>query len=158
MSAIGQPDTQKQAASPRPDPSAGDLYGPIAMTDLVNKDPNRHYVFVSRNRQALAEYRRMGYQPEIGRGEGHVHVAGEATAENQEIECMDHVLMSVSKERHQSIEQEGAFGGAGQKRADAIDKLIIDKSNVVDHFRGLNVKRGEHVRVYNQTSSLEEEI
>lgn len=159
MPAVGQPKTEKTEAAFRPDPAPGaDLNGPIAMTDLENRDPDRHYVFVSRNRLALAEYKRMGYRPEVGR-EGGVHVAGEDAEAGKEIECMDHVLMSVSSERRKSIEEVGAFGNAGQKRVDAIDKILIDKRNVADPFRGAMPKRGgrDYFHLQNETTALEEE-
>lgn len=159
MAAIGQ-QTVEQAAPDAPhrmDPEEGDLVGPISMTDLTNKDPGKHYVFVARNRQSMQEYKRMGYKPEVGR-EGGVHVAGEDPEIGREVECMDHVLMSVSQERHASITKRGAFGEGGQDRVDSIEARIIDKRNVADHFRGASPSaRKGHIRIYNQTTDLEEE-
>jgi hypothetical protein len=158
VSAIGQPQNEAPVESPRPDPETGDLMGPASLMDLEGKDPGKHYVFVSRNRQALAEYKRMGYRAETGR-EGGVSIAGEESEAGKEIECMDHVLMSVSAARRESIEQNGAFGASGQKYVDKVEKAIIDKKNISDHFRGSMPRRGQrdYFKLQNETTSLEEE-
>jgi hypothetical protein len=161
VAAIGQQKTPaaEQKASPRPDPDSGaNLFGPAAMTDLENRDPSKHYVFVSKNKLALSEYRRMGYRPEVAR-EGGVGVAGEEHEAGKDIEAYDHVLMSVSAERRAQLEQHGFGAAGGQKLADQIDGRIIDRKNVHDHFRGSIPRKGgrEYFRLANETGALEEE-
>lgn len=127
---------------------------------LENADPNRKYVWVSRNKLTLAEYRRMGYVPETIR-EGGVQAAGEEldlSHQGKQVEACDHVLMSVSAERAQDIFERGPFGASGQKLTDAIDKKIVTKRGGEDHFRGLGVERRGGQRPYfaveNETSDL----
>lgn len=141
MSAVGQPQGQKTQTA-RPDPEEGTLNGLISMTDLESKDPNKHYVFVSRGRHMLQEYKRMGYKPEVGTENG-VRIAGEDVEVGKEIECMDHLLMSVSSEHREKIEKHGANGGIGQVGVDQLDKKMLDNRNIADSFRGkANTVRG----------------
>lgn len=158
MAAVGQPKAEKAEAKVRMDPSGGgDLFGPLSMTNLQNRDPGKHYVFVAQNRLALAEYRQMGYRPEVGR-EGGVTVAGEDPQDGKDVEAFGHVLMSVSAERHRQIEQQGAFGSGGQKRVDALENAIIDRRAVQDNFRGPARRNGSaYFRVRNETEDLVEE-
>lgn len=160
--AVGQQKQQTAEAksSPRPDPeSGGNFMGPASMTDLVNRDPSKHYVFVSKSKIALSEYKRMGYRPEQYR-EGGVGVAGDEHEVGKDIEAYDHVLMSVPAERRKLIEQKGADGASGQNMVDAIEKRLIDKRHYQDHFRGGIPHRGGQalIRVDNETRALEEEI
>lgn len=157
MAAVGQQKEEKASTKVRQDPAPGNLYGPLAMTELQNRDPNKHYVLVAKHKLTMAEYRNMGYRAEVGR-EGGVSVAGEDVQEGREVECLDHVLMSVSKERHAQIERQGAFGGAGQEYCDRIDAAIIDKRAQQDNFRGITNRRGkDYFRVRSETEGLVEE-
>lgn len=128
---------------------------------LENADPTRKYVWVSRNKLSIAEYRRMGYVPETIR-EGGVRAAGEdgGTA-GQQVESCDHVLMSVASERAQQIHDNGPWGQSGQKLVDALEKKITTKRGGEDHFRGLGVERRRGLAPYfsveNETTPLEME-
>lgn len=142
MPAIGQPRKTK-AQNLRPDPEPAHLDGVAGAIALENADATKKYVWVSRNRQTLNDYRRMGYRPEAVR-EGGVSMAGEdfsADQQGKEVEFDGHVLMSVTQERAQQIEINGPYGKSGQKLVDAVEKQIVTKRGGEDHFRGLGVER-----------------
>jgi hypothetical protein len=164
VAAIGRPSARaKQPPIIRPDPAPRNLDGALGWMALENEDPNRHYVWVARNKLTLNEYRRMGYVPEVQR-QGGVAVAGEESPrEGAEVEACDHVLMSVSKDRAEDIQERGPWGATGQHLADVIEQKIVDrrKGAVMDHFRGLGVERhgrSPYFAVENETTHLEQEI
>lgn len=96
----------------------------IPFATVTGKDPNRVYKLVNpQGVNGVGMFDMMGYQVEKYR-EGGPRVRGIAGEDGQTIESMGMILMSCSKERAEEIENEGAFGGAGQNGATDTEAVI----------------------------------
>ncbi len=134
----------------RLDPAPRPIDGGIPYFNVVNKDPDREYVWVYKAAQefGIEHYQYQGYEIERytdGDGPRPAMVpidreTGLPTKTNGTvIESRGNVLMSISKAQHEEIYQNGPDGVSGQKAADMQQKRMLDPSKQMkDAFRGIN--------------------
>lgn len=129
----------RRASTRRKDPQSRDARG-LVFGGLLNADPNRKYVRVPKSgRFGVDYYEFLGYEVETVR-EGGPKLAGIRTAQDgQPIGYLDTVLMSISLEAWEDLEQHGRDGSGGQARADLIEDRILDKGRLAfdDPSRGI---------------------
>jgi hypothetical protein len=159
--AAAQTHQSKKATPVRKDPPPRTYDGAITW-NLVNKDPNRHYVWAHPDNDAgVNYYLARGYDFELDRGEAGVHLQGRArrnpfakklrtdTGESY-ITQMDMVLMSCPLEWIQDEQREA------QHQADIIEKRMVSKKAVAELLRGINVRGRDgtpYIRVENMSAS-----
>lgn len=145
MAAAASSSQQQQRRPTRNDPSPRPADGASDGTRLLNKDPNKHYVFVATSpNYVIGEYEDRGYQVEVLE-EGGVSLSRSRRGSKvgEEIRYRDMVLMSCSKERKAELDQFGEFGNTGWAKADRIEEKIIDKRSAqADLMRGIRGARG----------------
>lgn len=129
-SAIAQ--APKKTARRDPRPTALDATEPVLA--IHNKDPKRFYLLVYKADQNQGvEYREFqGYTVVIGTKGGPRWAMG-ATPENQPLERLGHVLMSISAADHARLEEHGAFGGGGRAEARAMEDMIFSRRGAIDN-------------------------
>lgn len=132
----GRPASAKRRVDPESRNPRGVEYG-----GLVNENPDRKYVRANKVGHYNVEfYEWLGYEVER-RTEHGVKFAGLKTAEMGEpITYMDTVLMSISLEEWEKLQQYGPNGQSGQQLADIIEDRIIDRSRmdiIEDPSRGI---------------------
>lgn len=139
-------------AAKRRDPAERPVEFGRGRTQLLNRDPDKHYVLVPPTpRTVMSEYLAMGYEVETAENGG-VRINGIRTAEGQPLEYEDCVLLSIplranpldpdapSKER---IDQVGPYGDSGWQLTNRIEERIINKkSTQEDLMRGIKGGRG----------------
>lgn len=138
--------TRKPRATPgRKDPSRRRLMREGSWTTLLNRRKDRHYVWVyTGDRESLARYRLLGYEPETwqigkdGTVTGVQPILGlePGATHGSEIVVMDHLLMSIPAEDHEEILRYGPDGTTGYALLDKIEERLIDRRGV-DPIRGL---------------------
>jgi len=126
----------EQERPKRKDARRRPLGGPLLMADVRDKDPNKHYVWVSKSRSdVLATYEAMGYEP-VERQKGGPKTAGGRTAKDGEvIGNMDTILMCIDKDERE------AFDAQGREEADAKERAILAKQ----YHGESDPMRGRHV-------------
>jgi hypothetical protein len=129
----------RRASTRRKDPQSRDARG-LVFGGLLNHDPNRKYVRVPKSgRFGVEYYEFLGYEIETKR-EGGPRFAGIKTAQDGEpVSYLDTVLMSMSLEQWQELDQHGHDGSRGQAYADIIEERILDKTRLAfdDPSRGI---------------------
>ena len=136
--------SQKKAV--RIDPENRPLDGAIPFFDVAGKDPTREYLWVYKAAGLdfnVEHYEGMGWDVESYRTGGPrlrmMSVAKLEKLNGQVIESRGNVLMSISKERHQEIVANGDDGVSGQKRADDMERRLLDRTkHMKDAMRGIN--------------------
>jgi len=150
-------------AAKRRDPAERPVEFGRGRTQLLNRDPSKHYVLVPPiPRYVMSEYLAMGYEPETYEPGG-VKINGIKTNEGQPIEYEDCTLMSIplkanpmdpeapSKER---IDQVGPYGDTGWELTRKIEERIINKkTSREDLMRGIKGNNG-YVDFENDTKPL----
>jgi len=140
-----------QKKSVRIDPPSRPLDGGIPYFNVKDKDPTREYVWVYKAAGAdfnVEHYEYLGWEVECYRTGGPrpaIMLAGKADKLNgQVIESRGNVLMSIAKDRHQEIIEQGDDGQSGQKRADQMDERLLDRSKQMrDTMRGIHPRLRE---------------
>jgi hypothetical protein len=122
---------------PKPRPTDGVGHG----TKLRQSDPLRAYVFVNRYQGGIFDtsyYESLGrvfidqgladeedaYKVELCREGGPIMSLGKTARHGEPIEYRGMVLMSCSKKFKDLLEQFGAEGDSGQKRADEVEEMV----------------------------------
>jgi len=148
----------------RADPKPRHIDAVTPWGSLVNKDPNREYVYANARAQGMAGsvdwYRMLGYRLEKYK-KGGVLPAGfnaqdedELPKEGEPLIVMGCAVMSVSKERKAELDQVGFDGNGGQQHVDRIESEILDReSGGIDESRGLYGYGDKYMRVENDTKS-----
>lgn len=96
--------------------------------------PGMRYSLITLAGTAVDEHIDMGWEPVLwdldsdGKPRGPHILSGRRKdrKSGNEIKALDHLLMEISEERWQKIQQFGAFGDAGQALADDIARRIKD--------------------------------
>lgn len=132
----------------RVDPVPRRVDGVSGWLELDGKDPSRHYVFAYDldqmcGRPYLAS---LGYQVEKYR-EGGVKVKnGDTGNPGDPIMFRGHVLMSISNEQRQAIDQDG------QAWANRVEEKIVRRHDVDDLLRG--IRHRQTMRITNHSTAL----
>ena len=116
-----------------------------------NKNPEYTYVLVSKAGTAIDEYIDMGYEAvtwdidEHGEPRGPYIMSGRKSDRKHgaEISARDHLLMAISNERWQEINENGPWGDQGQAHADHLEKEIM-KENFNRPLQGIV---GQYARI-----------
>ena len=113
--------------------------GVLPLDKLRGADPKKHYVYVSKAAREMGPdyYESIGYAVERAVEGGVRSAAGKIVGEGAVIEVMGCVLMSISLEDREKIEQFGIDGVSGQRHIDDIEKKIV-KPGGVDGLRGMH--------------------
>lgn len=157
MSAAKRVEPQK-----RKDPRNRHLDGSAtAWTQVINRDPNRHYVLVSVGADEGPDwYESIGYQVDVYGGEKGLKLKGGKVNKTvgEPIEVRGHLLMSCSMERKEEIDRYGADGDSGQEHADEIERrLSLNKSRGRDALRGLGVRGEDYLSFESDISAPQHE-
>jgi len=106
---------------------------------MVNKRPDRHYVLVyTGDPEAMATYPALGFVPEAYEAGGVQPAGGWTGKAGDNIVVRDHILMSISMEDWQQIQQYGPDGQTGYDLHDRIEEQIISRRGEHDPIRGAN--------------------
>jgi hypothetical protein len=139
----------------RKDPKPRHLDGSAVWGLLKNRDPDKHYVYVNKgDAESFATYDAAGYEIETLTQMGVRPAGGKTGKLGEAIEVRGMVLMSISKDRFNEIEQFGVDGNSGQSEADRLEQMILDR-------RGFDPLRGQHqryIQVFNQIEATENEV
>ena len=155
----------KKKSQSRIDPAPRPVDGALPYFNVVQKDPDREYVWVYKAAQdfGVDHYHGIGYRIErysdTGPRPAMVQIDLETglpkTESGSVIESRGNVLMSIDKARFQDIYQNGVDGMSGQKAADRQQKRMLDPANMVkDSFRGINPSAREDVGLQFDKGSL----
>jgi hypothetical protein len=134
------------AAAPtsgRKDPHPRWADGAAPFTRLLNAQPDRKYVLVSKNDSlTIGKYLSLGYERETNRQDGPRFLYGESAAMGDFVETMDLILLSVSMEQYLDHYKYGGVDGAeGQQYFDNLENKIVDRVGD-DATRGIHARRG----------------
>lgn len=147
-----------QSAPKRADPSPRAVDGGhVTWNSLRNQDPNKHYVWVSLNKNSEINddsYFGLGYDVErwVINSKGEITGVCPAAArvrknlDGEPIEVRGCVLMSCSLERYRELDQHGDGGGRGQKLVDAMERRMSLKA-ITDPSRGMHRLNPKYMRV-----------
>lgn len=135
-----------QKKSVRIDPPQRPIDGAIPFFNVVGKDPGREYVWVYKAAGtdfSVEHYEYLGWEVECYRAGGPrpavVSVKKLEERNGQPIESRGNVLMSIPKERHREIVENGDDGVSGQKAADIQESRLLDRSKQMkDTMRGIH--------------------
>jgi len=109
---------------------------------LINKRPDRVYKAIDKNDQmyGVAYYEMIGYVIEkVESGPNALRfAAGKTGRPGDDLENFGHVIMSVSQERADEIEQYGVTGDGGQNEANLVEQRIVNKRGGYDPLRGIH--------------------
>lgn len=156
----------------RVDPPPRHTGGLAAQWEVLNKDPNRTYVWVWQgDKTSMTQYRMSGHRFETYRfaqdkdGKARIDSEGlpviegahspacmpEPNEDGNRIEVMDQYLMSCTRERAEEIAEIGANGDGGRKWAKRVEGKLVQEGGY-DPIRGMGVrsigdKRHGHVTV-----------
>lgn len=128
------------------------------MFDLEDRDPASHYVWAYKGDQASGSdyYLQLGYEPVLW-SDGGVRPRGRRGTNGTEIERMGHVLMRISLEERQRIEEEGIDGQGGLRMVRQRQERILKQSNSLLRDMAIRGRDGDAIlTVSNQTSNLTE--
>jgi hypothetical protein len=126
----------------RLDPAPRPIDGAIPYFQVKNKDPDRFYIWVNKAAQdfGLEHYLYLGYEMERYRDGGPcpaMVVLGKE--DGAVIESRGNVLVSISKESHDELTQNGTDGVSGQRAADLMERRLLDRTkHEKDSMRGIN--------------------
>lgn len=139
-------------AVPRKDPRPRSHDGASKGTGLINARPDMKYVGAARGTGAVEEYLNRGYEVVIAE-EGGPRFSRKTSKLGDPIEYNGHVLMCISRESADWIDQYGEDGESGWAEADKIEAHIIDKRGMQkDLMRGLH---GNYVKYDQEIGSPE---
>ena len=123
----------------RIDPVSRPADGRSAMDIVLNRDPERHYVYANPNDDdtGVEAYLGMGYEVETARPDGPRSAVRRTLAEGKAVTVRSQILMSRPLDEHLVEYHEG------QAKADMMDRRIL-KDDIVeqDGLRGQNVRLG----------------
>lgn len=154
MSALPQ---KKSAVKPRSNPEPRWVDAAAPWSRLLNRDPNKHYVYVHKNSEMMGieYYEALGYTVTRRDPKDPNSIRPLMNKQSSDapetIELRGHVLMEIPLEDWKRIQEEGADGiGDGTKFFDQIEKRIVHQRGGADHLRGIQGLRG--VRAENETT------
>lgn len=136
-----------KSTAKRLDPAPRPIDGAIPYFNVKNKDPDKFYIWVNKAAQeyGLEHYLYLGYEIERYRDGGPypaMTVLKDGVPEKEQgavIESRGNVLVSISKEMHEEIEQNGTDGVSGQRAADAMERRLLDRrKHEKDSMRGID--------------------
>lgn len=142
------PRAKKSAA--RLDPAPRPIDGALPFFKVINKSPDREYVWVYKaagTDYGIEHYSYLGYVLEkySDTGPRPAMMAVDPDTglprkpDGTVIESRGNVLMSIGKEQHQQIVQFGADGISGQHAADLQQRRMLDPAKTEkDSMRGIN--------------------
>ncbi len=120
--------------SVRKDPSKRRRLGGASAWKVKCSNPDKKHVWVFENSDfGVDYYESAGYDVEKVGGE--CSTVGRTAEPGDVIRRNGHVLMSIDKEDHADIVQNGMDGDSGESRFDVIEKLIHNKDGGIDDLR-----------------------
>lgn len=123
----------------RIDPVSRPADGRSRQDIVLNRDPNRHYVYANPNDDdtGVEMYKGLGYEVETTRPDGPRSAVGRTLSEGEAVTVRSQILMSRSLDEHMVDYLDG------QAKADMMDRRIL-KDDIVeqDGLRGQNVRLG----------------
>ena len=124
---------QAQRKKRRVDPEPETLEPDEDIGQVLNKDPNREYVWAYKVGGAIGRYENMGYDIELHRPDGpHPMSQRKNKAVDSPIEWEDNVLMSIAKDERAKRD------ARGQRKADRLEAVIISPDGPTDPTRGIH--------------------
>lgn len=130
----------------RKDPAPRHVDGMKGRANLIGADPDKHYVYAYKaHSSGQPYYESLGYEIEcmpLEGGDGVRPRRGCNSKPGEPIEESGHVLMSISREKHQEIFQHGNEDSGGQDWVDATEKKIVNREHGAgfDGLRGMQTK------------------
>jgi hypothetical protein len=119
---------------------------------VLNKDPNRHYVWAYKVGPAIGNYENLGYDIELHRPDGPRSMTQRKTkAADTPVEWNDCVLMSCL------LSEKEERDAAGQRKTDLMERSVISQDGPADPSRGIHrFQRGRTaVGLMNTTSEAQ---
>lgn len=114
-----------------PEPEAHDPDEDLGQ--VLNKDPNRHYVWAYKVGGAIGQYENRGYDIELCRPDGPKAMAQRRSKPlDTPVEWNDNVLMSCPMGVYEDIV------ARGQRKADKMEASIISQDGPADPTRGIH--------------------
>lgn len=139
----------------RRDPAPATLSYDDDIGEVLNKDPNKHYVWVYKVGNQVGAYENRGYDIELTRPDGPKAAIQRKNKPNDlPVEWNDCLLMSIDLAEHEAIV------ARGQRKVDQIERRIVDQDGVSDLSRGLSRNRYGRpiVDTVNETGESEIEL
>jgi hypothetical protein len=139
---------KRSRKDPRPRPAFADI------NQVRSGDRDRKYVLCYR--PTVERYLEIGWEIEVSRFGG-PKLSGRTVKEGEPLEYSGHVLMSMSREDFEDLQQYGhkdggAIAGLGQEHADRIEKEIISQTSARrDALRGIG-GGDRYFRIQNETT------
>lgn len=145
----------KRPASFRADPKPRAIDGVMDQTDVVNRDPSRHYVLVNETNHgvfdvdyylAIAEGLEVpddeGYRVETFKGREHprLRIGLTSRKEGDTIRFRGMVLMSCPMDFKKLIDEIGIDRRGGQQAADRDDEQVQNQRGVAADVSGVSVR------------------
>ena len=149
-SSSGKP-ANRRIKPPRRDPPPRMINTSQTTNELLNRQPGVRYCFVSK--PFLEQYENVGWK-EIRYVKGGVRPKGRLEfKEGEPVVVEGSLLMGISEEDWQQIQEYGGEGASGQDLLDRLDAQVIDQNSIVkDDLRG--IRRG-FIQIVNETTANE---
>lgn len=139
-----QPERPAAKRAKRIDPAPRHIEG-VRMGDLLNADPEYHYVLVEKTlkHQGIPYYEALGYEI-VRKSESEVRILGHREHGDMDtVEYLGSVLMRIHKDELQKIRQHGINGTGGQDWADQMERRIRKNKGVRSEALA-NIDRANH--------------
>lgn len=139
----------------RRDPAPATLSYDDDLGEVLNKDPNKHYVWVYLVGDQVGAYENRGFDIELVRPDGpRAAIQRKNKALDTPVEWKGNVLMSIDLSDYEEMV------ARGQRKVDQIEARIIDQDGVSDVSRGLARNRFGRpiVDLRNETQESETEL
>ncbi len=150
----------KKATASRLDPAPRPIDGALPYFNVLNKDPDREYVWVYKAAQeyGVEHYSYLGYRIERYEGDNgprpamapvDLETGLPGKPNGTVIESRGNVLMSIDRDTWNQLYQFGTDGVSGQAAADAQQKKMLDPSKQVkDSMRGINPRNRDGAQTF----------
>lgn len=163
------------AAAKRPafrhDPKQRHVDGVASLTEIVDPDPNRHYVLVNEVNRGFFDveyYEAMalnlgmteeeGYVVERRRADGsgpRLRAGRTSRGTDDIVRFRGMVLMSCPKDFKKLVDEIGMDQQSGQREADRIDASVRKRAGIADDTKGISVRRNDGTVYVRQLSEQE---
>jgi len=142
----------------RKDPVGRRVHGTSPVyTKLKNPDPRRYYVNVNTgDPDAMAEYKVMGYTPEVKTPDGVDYAAGGCSRPGEPLQQRGSMLMSIDRAEHEKILRYGPDGQSGLELADQFEERLATNRAMFDPVRGMHGIMGRSGRQVLATESMKD--